>query len=184
MNRVLNCALLGAAMISAGSARAADVCEAVALHDVPAVENPSSILRRGALDTAVTGYHVNRETGERTFCSHGGYCYPAEALRLTNCKVGAHYETYDNETIYDVDVIRSAVSPRRLKIDDVDNRMLELGLCSACAGNAAYFYVNRPASKCARIVREALENNPNANAALKEEDYDLAEGKCAGEKLF
>jgi hypothetical protein len=183
MRKYLLATVAALAIVGSGSARAADICKAVALHDVPAVGNPSWILKRGAFDTAITGYHVNRQTGERTFCSHGGSCYPTESLRLTNCKVGAHYETYDNEDIYDVDVIRSAVSPRQLKMDDVDNRMLELGLCSACAGNAAYFYVNRPASNCARIIREALENNPNAIRALKEND-GLASGNCAGEKLF
>jgi hypothetical protein len=111
-----------------------------------------------------------------------GYCYPASALRLTNCRIGHNRDRFEDEDSYGLDVVRSAVSPHQLKIDDVDNRMLELGLCSACAGNAAYFYVNRPASRCAQIVRNALENDPGAISALRDSD-SLASGTCAGERL-
>ena len=57
-------------------ASAADICEAVALRDVPAEESPNSILRRGEIDGAVTQYQLNKKTGRSLFCSHGGYCYP------------------------------------------------------------------------------------------------------------
>lgn len=159
---------------SLGHAQAADVCEAKALLAVPAVEDPSFILKPGEIDRAVTQYRVNKKTGNGVFCSHGGLCYPAhiivngrevEALRLTNCKIGARdpYEDPD-DVFYSLDVIRSAVPPVRLKMDDVDNRLLEMGLCSACAGNAAYIYLTKPKSKCGRLVREALEGNQDALA--------------------
>lgn len=162
---------------SAMPAFAADICEAIALRDVPALENPSSILQRGERDTAITQYRVNKATGMASFCSHGGYCYPThvfvdgrkvEALRLTNCKVGK-MDDYDDpdDFFYSVDVLRSKVSPRDLRIDDVDNRLLEMGLCSACAGNAAHYYVDLPRSKCARLVKAALEGNPAALNTLR-----------------
>ena len=43
------------------------------------------------------------------------------------------------EIIYDVDVIRSKVPAATLRYDDVDNRLLEMSLCSACASNAWSF---------------------------------------------
>jgi len=154
------------------AARAADVCKAIALRDVPALENSASILKEGELDTAITQYRVNKKTGEALFCSHGGYCYPThvqengnkiEALKLTNCQVGKR-DGFDDpdEIYYSVDVIRSKLSPAELKRDDVDNRLLELGLCSACASNAAQLYVFQPQSPCARLVKEVLEGNPDA----------------------
>jgi hypothetical protein len=168
-----------AALVLPHSAHAADICEAIALRDVPAVEDASSVLKRGQIDGAITQYRVNKKTGNSVFCSHGGYCYPThilenernvEALRLTNCKIGARDSFDDPDDIfYAVDVIRSAISPERLKIDDVDNRLLQIGLCSACAGNAAYLYVTRPISKCAQIVRAALEGNPDAVATLNDD---------------
>jgi len=61
-------------------AGAADICEAVALRNAPALEAPSAVIRRGDLDTAITQYRVSKKTGEDQFCSHGGYCYPVHAL--------------------------------------------------------------------------------------------------------
>src|SRR5262249_50691524 len=83
------------------SASAADICKAIALRNVPALEAPESVLKRGEYDAAITQYRVNKKTGSTSFCSHGGYCYPThivengakvEALRLTNCKIGKRDE--------------------------------------------------------------------------------------------
>ncbi|WP_176946155.1 SH3 domain-containing protein [Bradyrhizobium sp. Rc2d] len=166
---ILSLALI---VVTTLSAQAADVCKAIALHDVPALKNPTSTLKKGELDTAITQYRINKKTGEGSFCSHGGYCYPThvqengnkvEALKLTNCQVGKKDDLDDPEEIYySVDVTRSKVGPSELKRDDVDNRLLELGLCSGCASNAAHLYVFQPQSPCARLVREVLEGNPDA----------------------
>jgi uncharacterized protein YecT (DUF1311 family) len=175
MRKLLTASAL-VALISQTPVLAADICEAIALRDVPAKEDPNSVLKRGEVDGAVTQYRVNKKTGEGVFCSHGGYCYPThvldngqqvEALRLTNCKVGARDAFDDSDDVfYAVDVIRTAISPEMLKIDDLDNRLLEIGLCSACAAEAAHLYVTRPASQCARIVKAALEGDPGAVEAL------------------
>jgi hypothetical protein len=168
--------VLGLTLVT-GSAHAADICEAVVLRNVRALENPTSMLLAGGVDTAITQYRVNKRTKEASFCSHGGYCYPThvtengtkvEALRLTNCKVGKRDPCDDpDEIFYAVDVVRTKVSPDRLRRDDVDNRLLGLGLCSTCAGNAAYLYVQKPRSKCGILVRETLEGNPDALKLLK-----------------
>ena len=150
---------------------AADICKAVALRDVPAVEDPSSILRKGEQDGAITQYRVNRKTGKSSFCSHGGYCYPAYSLELLNCKVGAKDEYNDPEDVfYSVDVVRTKVPAALLRYDDLDNRLLDMGLCNACASSAADTYIRRPRSKCGRIVGAALEGNPEAAKALKDDD--------------
>jgi hypothetical protein len=159
---------------------AADICEAVALRDVPAKDNPESILKRGEIDGAVTQYRVNKKTGESVFCSHGGYCYPThitengkqvEALRLTNCRVGARDSYNDpDDVFYSIDVIREAIAPEALKVNDIDNRLQEIGVCSACAGDDAYLYVKAPASRCAAVVKEALEGNPQAVDTLNNDN--------------
>jgi hypothetical protein len=161
---------------SASASNSADSCHAVALRAVPAFENPTSVLKKGELDTAITQYRVNKKTGEGSFCSHGGYCYPSrvmengisvEALKLTNCQIGKRDDFDDPDDIfYAVDVVRSKLSPMELKRDDVDNRLLDLGLCSACASNAAQHYVLEPQSQCARLVKEVLEGNPQALETL------------------
>lgn len=156
---------------------AADLCQAVALRDVAAIEMPSSVIPKGDIDEAITQYRVNKQTGMTSFCSHGGYCFPThvyirgqkhEALHLTNCKIGNTANEDNDETIYDVDVDRSKNSATALRLDDVNNQFLQLGLCSACAGNAALFYVNKPQSACGILARQALEGTPGALKKLED----------------
>jgi hypothetical protein len=106
-----------------------------------------------------------------TFCSHGGYCYPThvrvngekvEALRLVNCEIGERYEEDKDEVYYSIHVVRSKNTAADLRLDDLDNKFMEMGLCSACAGNVAMVYVKKPTSPCARLAKQALEGNPVA----------------------
>jgi hypothetical protein len=157
---------------------AADICEAVAMHDVPAIGNPDAILKAGEHDTAVTQYRVNKKTGETSFCSHGGSCYPITvvdngrkviALRLANCKIGAR-DPFDDpdQILYNIEPIASKNPPKTLRIDDLDNKFLAMGLCSACASNVADLVVNQPTSRCADLGRRALGGDAEAVKALKE----------------
>jgi hypothetical protein len=69
-------------------------------------------------------------------------------------------------------VVRSLNTPAALRLDDTDNRLLDLGLCDACAGSVAYLYVNRPTSQCALVAKQALAGSQTALAALlKNPDY-------------
>jgi hypothetical protein len=163
--------------MSITSAEAADLCQAIALRDVAAVESPDSVLPRGAYDTGVTQYRINKHTGMTSFCSHGGYCYPThviinghkiEALRLTNCRVGERNSEDADEIFHSVDVVRSLNTASDLRKDDLDNRFLEMGLCSACAGNVAQFYIKQPSSPCAKLAKKALEGNPLATDQLRD----------------
>ena len=170
-------AMLAAIIGLATSANAADLCRAVALQDVRA--NGDTIpygLRRGEIITAVTQLTTDRRTGITSICSHGGGCYPATVviggrrvptLRMLNCSWDmAHPGRYGDETIYSSVVDRRRNSARALREDDVDNALLEMGLCSACAGNAAAWYARRPTSPCGIRVRQALEGNPIARRRL------------------
>lgn len=157
---------------------AADVCKVVALRDVAAIENPESVIPRGSYDEAITYYNVNKQTKMASFCSHGGLCYPThvlvngqrqETLRLVNCKVGAKDSEDDEQVSYAVDVDRTKNSAAVLRADDVDNRFLELGLCSACASNVAAFYIHKPNSACGRLAKQALEGNPVAVGKLRDD---------------
>jgi hypothetical protein len=160
-------------LLGAGNrASAEDICTAAVVRDVPAVENPASILKKGQRDTAITQYRVNPRTGESVFCSHGGYCYPThvrsgddrlEALRLTNCRLGDNPTWVANgELYYDLEPIRTKIDPKLLRHDDIDNRFLAMGLCSACADNVTQFYISKPDSQCGRLARSAIEGNQEA----------------------
>jgi hypothetical protein len=173
MNKAI---LLMAAMLSVTPVLAADLCRAIALRDVAAIESPDSVLARGEYDEAITVYSVNKLTGMTYFCSHGGYCYPThvrikgkrvEALRLINCKIGTVGTPDGDEVTYSVDVVRSKNSKDALQFDDLDNRLIELGLCNACAGNVAEMYLKHPSSQCAQLTKQALEGNPEALERLQ-----------------
>lgn len=181
--------LLALALATIGvpaSAAAADMCNAIALVDVPdwgdgvPADASGGVLKRGEIDEAVTQYQVDKKTGEGVFCSHGGYCYPryltrngrrVEALRLTNCKIGAAVPSSpgidDNSVIYDIDVDRSKNSASALKKDDVDNALLNIGMCNACADNAADFYIRHPGSQCGAKVARALAGDKEAIIELR-----------------
>lgn len=153
------------------TAYSADLCKAIALTDVPAMEDPSSILPKGSYKTAITGYFVNERTGITGFCSHGGYCRPnyvtingkkVEALKLTNCRIDKNGQKDGDETYYGVYLIRSKNSKFDVKYNDLDNLLLKMNLCSACASNAAMYYLKEPNSACAKLVKSAIEGNPLA----------------------
>lgn len=171
-------AVLTSAACLPATAFAADICKAVALRDVAAIENPESVIPRGSYDEAITYYNINKQTKMTSFCSHGGYCYPThmfvngqkqETLRLVNCKVGAKDSEDDEQISYAVDVDRTRNSVAALRADDVGNRFLELGLCSACASNVAAFYIRKPNSTCGRLAKQALEGNPVAVGKLRDD---------------
>ena len=157
------------------SSQADDICQAIAVRDVPAIEEPKSILRKGELDDAITEFRVNKRSGETSYCSHGGYCYPTHvhvgddlllALKMTNCRPSADAvpdDAFEPDLItYPVDVIRSRIPAAAMRREDVKNQMLAMGLCSACADNVAEYYTTAPTSKCADLARSALEGNPEA----------------------
>ncbi len=161
------------------SSNAADICQAVALTDVPALDSPDPfVLKRGDYDTGITQYRVNKKTGETSFCSHGGACFPThvvengnrvQALRLVNCKVSQKFDAGDpDEVVYELDVVREDVSATELQINDLDDKLIEMGLCFACARHVANLYVKEPASRCAELTRKALQGDPAALEQLKE----------------
>ena len=176
MTRLLVMVLACAGLAGASPAIAADLCKAVALRDVAAVEAPDAMISKGSTIEAIAQYVIEKGRGLKKFCQHGGYCYPAEvtidgkkslALKLTNCRVGQKATEDGDEVFYEVVVDRDKNGAEDLRIDDLDNRLREMGLCSACAGNVATFYVKQPESRCAQLARKALEGNSAATAELQ-----------------
>jgi hypothetical protein len=117
------------ALGSTAAANATDsICEAVAVHATTETKDSPYALKRGESIDAVTQYNVNKKTGVASFCSHGGSCYPAEALRLANCRVDRSKPSYEDgeERSYSLDFIRSKVvampGQRRLQIIDLTAR--------------------------------------------------------------
>lgn len=175
MGKWLLSAALAALLASIATANATDsICEAVAMQAITKTEDFPYPLKRGETIYEITQYNVNKKTGATSFCSHGGGCYPAEALHLTNCSVDKSKPSYedDEEFYYSLNLLRSKVPPKVLRQNDVELKLLELGMCNRCAGDAAAFYVKVPASRCADLVRRALEGNPVAIKKLLDDEPD------------
>ncbi len=171
----LACLVVAVGLASPG--KAGDLCRAVALRDVGSDGSPSYVLQKGDYDEAITQYNVNKRTGEAQFCSHGGSCYPtrvltkqgsADTLRLLNCVVDRSHPYDDGQQLsYGLTVIRSAVPAAQLRKSDIEDRLGQLGLCTACADNVAQWYVQRPQSQCGTLARRALEGDPIAAKQLQ-----------------
>lgn len=155
----------------------ANICRALALRDVAAIESSDSVISQGGYDEAITQYNVNKQTKMASFCSHGGYCYPThvyvngqkqEALRLVNCKVGVKDSEDSEQTYYSIDVVRSKNSAAVLRASDLEDKFREMGLCSACAGNVASYYVSEPNSECGKLAKQALEGSSTAANKLRD----------------
>jgi hypothetical protein len=56
-----------AVLVLAAPARGADICKALVVHEVGALENPASMLAAGTYDTAITQYNVDKATGVALF---------------------------------------------------------------------------------------------------------------------
>lgn len=50
---------------------------------MPAIGAANSFIRKGDKDEAITQFRVNTKTGRTSYCSHGGYCYPAHISSVT-----------------------------------------------------------------------------------------------------
>ena len=175
--------LIVAVMMSAndGARAEIDLCQAIALRDLAAQPGnddhpPFSAVKRGDIYPGISQYNVSKETGLASICSHGGGCAPAQVFeggkkvdvfRLTNCKVGKSDYQDDDEIFYKMVLDRSKVAPADLKRVDIDDKLIQLGLCSACADNLTEFFLKKPASRCGQLVGRALKGSARALDALK-----------------
>jgi len=146
------------------------ICDGIATRNTIPSEHFSYALRKGEQITAITQYNIDKQTGETSICSHGGGCYPAGAIKLTNCKVDRTAPAWeDDETVsYGLTLLRSKVDPARLRENDLELQLIGFGMCSACANNAAVLYMQQPRSKCGKLIKRALEGNPDAKDMLGE----------------
>lgn len=173
--------LLSLVFVPFNTASAFDLCKAKVLRDITIKiddQGDTATLKRGQFLDAITQYRVNKRTGETSFCSHGGECWPEyvkvgdakfKALKLVNCKVGGLYDPNfpdDTEIIYSVDVVRSKNTASDLRMSDLAARLVEIGTCDACADNIAEFILKKPSSRCAKIAIRALEGDPVATREL------------------
>ena len=179
-------ALCFAVLLLVGAPSAAladDYCKAVALTQVPpdGETDPAAIatdsLKPGDIDEAISGYSVDKKTGRGVFSAHGGDAHPrflmrggqrVEALRLTNCRIGAKSSETRDEVDYDVVFESFAQFRDRYEGHAIYYRLEALGLCPPCAGTAVDFYLKHPGSRCAVLTGKALAGNRNALAVLQD----------------
>lgn len=109
-SRAFVCTLV-AAFMSISPASGQTACRARVLEDVRAIQDSSSVMRKGTIWPNVTQFWRNPKTGATWFCAHGDYCYPATvkragkavpAIKLTNCSVRQVVSKMDGELLYGV----------------------------------------------------------------------------------
>ena len=166
---------------------AADICTARARVNAIDVDTEgerqpeqTDYIHQGDVIDAVTQYGINQKTGAGFICSHGGGCYSVrigsdglhgDDIDLMNCKVDfAKPNVSDGVEWHELIVIRSKNSPARLRQDDIEDRLLELGACTACASTMANTYIRKPKSKCGQFTKAVLEGNKDAVKQVSDGD--------------
>lgn len=177
---------LALAIAIADSVEAGSLCKAIAVTDVAtALNGVAYTVTKGGCVEPVTTYKVDKVSNDSWFCSHS-LCYltrlyrkgkMTEALRLINCRIGSVLSDGINDVTYYLEPIREANAENDLRRFDIINRLVDIGLCEACADNAVNFYLKRPSSDCAKLVIQALEGNPNAIAQLTDSYPDFCQWK-------
>jgi len=124
-------------------------CKAVALRDTHYNESPETLIRKGKVVSFTTDNGAD-------LCQHGGYCVKRRDFRLVDCD--AH-----------LNPIRTKANPANVRHSDIEDTLLAMGLCSACADNAAAWYIRRPSSPTGKLVKAALEGNPLAKRKLQDD---------------
>jgi hypothetical protein len=158
-------------------ALADDVCTIVALHGVASVESPTTMMEAGDQRVSITQYRIEISTRIASFCQHGGYCWPEtvtingrsiRAVKLTNCSVDRqHPSSFSDYIFYELVPDRSKIPEAVMRESDVAQRLIELGMCDACAHHAAAIYVRKPETECGKLTKSVLEGNPDALVALR-----------------
>lgn len=124
-------------------------CKAIALRNTHYNDHPEIIIKKDTEDTFTSDYGND-------LCQHGGYCVKRQDFKLIDCD-------------YHLNPIRSKAEPIALRYSDVSDTLVNMGLCSLCAKNAASWYIKHPLSKTGKLVKAALEGNPEAKKKLIED---------------
>jgi hypothetical protein len=157
------------------SGYADDACQAVMLQSVPSTET-GTIRGQGEHLNAVSIYRINRKTFADEFCEHGGDCYPAhvtaegrrfETAKLLNCSIDPDNRSVgERYVVYGTELNRRSMTPIQLRTYDISDRLQALGFCDSCSSGLARVYVHHPRSRCATIIRSALEGSKPALSTL------------------
>jgi hypothetical protein len=174
--------------------KASNFCRAIALVDTSAQEDSHFILYKGQVADGVTQYSFNKLTGDGAYCQHGGLCYPRyvmrnsqkiEVLHLENCSIGRGVP-FDADHpqgvwIYSLDVDPSQSSSNDVSESNVYDDLVKLGMCNACADNAAHIYIHSPHSRCYALIKRAIVGNKSSIdklLALDRSGYFLQSETC------
>jgi len=122
-------------------------CKALALRDTHYNEDVRTRIKKGATVQFSSHFGDN-------LCQHGGYCAKRYDFRLIDC---------DNH----LRPIRTRNNAQAARFSDVEDTLIGLGLCTACASNATAWYIHLPSSRTGKQVKAALEGNPFAIQQLR-----------------
>ena len=156
-----------------------DLCEARINVRVAPVGTTENFLEVGTRERGLTQYWKTSDGVDR-FCFHGGSCYPAHirsgdalisVMSPHKCRVDFTTGEPDGEEIlYSLTLDRSQVSAAELRQNDIAAFLLDKGMCSACASNAAASYQKLPRSSCGLYVAKILQNDPIAVSMASDEN--------------
>lgn len=118
--------------------------------------------------------YVNNKTNQTAICQYRDYCYSggkmindnsAENYKLLNCslkKLPSEPSKLDyvDKYIAILDPVKN--SPNDLKFSSITDNLAALGMDLMSADNATLWYLRRPYSNCAMLVRDAMNGDEGA----------------------
>ena len=131
-------------------------CEGVALKNVSAIEDHSSILKKGENIGDLILYSVNSKGQPATYAQTGGYSYPASAIKLLNCHIKKTPTPYDPGFTYSLVLDNTSANATIILRESIEQRLEDDGMDDADAGNAADAYLNHPATACGKATKMIL----------------------------
>lgn len=169
---LLKCALVAFGLIAFSNAAFAgdEGCDAVAIQDTSAIEDSSSVVKKGETIQSIHIQDSNSFGDPTKYAQEGGYSYPAINFKLLNCHIEQEYsfDSSGNSTGHKPELVLNNTPENYNEIlyNLIYNELSGDGMSEAGASNAAAVYLKSPDTVCGLKVRSILYGNTVDPAAL------------------
>lgn len=134
-------------------------CRAILLHDVKAFGGSEISEKAGSIIDFIHLENVNDDGSPETYAVHGGSFYKASDIKLLNCHINKKRNDDGKGFSYDTVLDDTPENAAEILRSTIESKLSALGLCSACASNAAQSYLNPQDSACKRAVKSILDGD-------------------------
>ncbi|WP_423360683.1 hypothetical protein F7H86_16425 (plasmid) [Novacetimonas hansenii] len=100
---------------------------------------------------------------------HGGIVFPAGTIQLQNCHVVHAPKVYPDDLGFSLYFDHPEQHKTEIRANDAIEKLIDAGMCTACASQGAYAYLDREPSDCGDVARAilsgAIQSAPSSNCS-------------------